>query len=68
MEWPETNLLICLFDRVPEEGCFPNGITLIPPEHQLRFELGIKITPDCLEMEWKKVYADPNCTQDYKKQ
>lgn len=46
IEKPDTDILLCLFDSVPEEGSFKDGITFIHPEHRLGFELGYKLTPD----------------------
>jgi hypothetical protein len=65
IETLDKDLLLCLFDRVPDDGSFKNGITLKPPEHQLSFELGFSLTSEALTMEWKKVYADQTITQDY---
>ncbi|GAE00079.1 hypothetical protein CIMG_09306 [Paecilomyces variotii No. 5] len=65
IERPDMDLLVCLFDRVPDDGSFPNGITLRPPEHQLSFNLGHDLTSNSLTMRWKKVYADQSIPQDY---
>ncbi|KAL1860123.1 hypothetical protein Plec18170_002072 [Paecilomyces lecythidis] len=65
IERPDNDLLVCLFDRVPDDGSFPNGITLRPPEHQLSFNLGRNLTSNSLTMQWKKVYADRAIPQDY---
>ncbi|KAL1878933.1 hypothetical protein Plec18167_004228 [Paecilomyces lecythidis] len=65
IERPDIDFLVCLFDRVPDDGSFPHGITLMPPEHQLSFNLGHNLTSNSLTMQWKKVYADRAIPQDY---
>ena len=57
----DQDLLLILFDRVPGNGEFQNGITLSPPGHQLSFEFGNGAwtpssgQPQSVSQEWREV-------------
>ena len=70
MDTIDRDLLLVLFDRTPDAGGFPQGITLQPPEHQLSFVLGTVgyFKGDEVVVEWKKVYTDSTLNQDYSTQ
>jgi hypothetical protein len=48
---PDT--LMCLFDRRPDDGQFPDGITISQPPHQQRFSVGTILTDMELEISYK---------------
>ncbi|MCJ1305890.1 hypothetical protein MMC08_008707, partial [Hypocenomyce scalaris] len=60
MEAIDQDLLIVLFDREPDTGAFPQGISIQPPEHQLSSMFGSieGVVNNQLTQNWTKVYHD----------
>ncbi|KAM7190138.1 hypothetical protein V8F20_009868 [Naviculisporaceae sp. PSN 640] len=52
----ETNVMLCLFDRVPTKGSF-KSVTLGQPPHQPCFSVAATLTTDKIDIDLKSVYS-----------